>query len=183
MEQIELVLFEVEENMQKVIEGLNRELANIRTGRANPAILDRINIKYYGADTPLKQIASISVAEGTQLYIKPYDKSVLKDIEHAIYASDIGISPQNDGTGVRLVLPALTEERRRELSKSVDKIAETTKVNIRNSRRDGNDLVKTLELPEDLEKSTLSDVQELTDKFVKKIDEIAADKVKEIMTI
>src|SRR5690554_1528747 len=107
MEQIELVLFEVEENMQNVIEGLNRELANIRTGRANPAILDRINIKYYGADTPLKQIAAISVVEGTQLYIKPYDKSVLNDVEHAINASDLGISPQNDGEGVRLVLPEI----------------------------------------------------------------------------
>lgn len=183
MEQIELVLFEVEESMQKIIEGLNRELANIRTGRANPAILDRINIKYYGADTPLKQIAAISVVEGTQLYIKPYDKSVLKDVEHAIYASDIGISPQNDGTGVRLILPALTEERRKELSKSVDKIGETNKVNVRNARREGNDLVKALELPEDLEKSTLNDVQELTDKYVKKIDEVVAEKVKEIMTI
>ena len=183
MEQIELVLFEVEESMQKIIEGLNRELANIRTGRANPAILDRINIKYYGTDTPLKQIAAISVVEGTQLYIKPYDKSVLKDVEHAIYASDIGISPQNDGTGVRLILPALTEERRRELSKTVDKTGEQTKVNIRNARRDGNDLVKALELPEDLEKSTLNDVQELTDKYVKKIDEVVAEKVKEIMTI
>src|SRR5690625_4213424 len=164
MEQIELVLLETEEKMKDVISSFKKELTNIRTGRANPALLDRVNVKYYGVDTPLKQISAISVVEGTQLYIKPFDKSILKDVEHAINASDLGISPQNDGEGVRLVLPALNEERRRELTKTVEKEAENAKVGIRNVRRDGNDEVKKLELPEDVEKSTLEDVQELTNR-------------------
>jgi|SRR5690554_501855 len=183
MEQIELVLLETEEKMKDVISSFKKELTNIRTGRANPALLDRVNVKYYGVDTPLKQISAISVVEGTQLYIKPFDKSILKDVEHAINASDLGISPQNDGEGVRLVLPALNEERRRELTKTVEKEAENAKVGIRNVRRDGNDEVKKLELPEDVEKSTLEDVQELTNKHTDLIDSMAKDKIKEIMTI
>lgn len=183
MEQIELVLLETEESMKEVISAFKRELSNIRTGRANPALLDRINVKYYGTDTPLKQISAISVVEGTQLYIKPFDKSILKEVEHAINASDIGISPQNDGIGVRLVLPALNEERRKDLTKTVDREAENAKVGIRNVRRDGNDEVKKLELPEDIEKSTLDDVQELTNKHTDLIDSMAKEKIKEIMTI
>mgnify|MGYP001482863142 CR=1 FL=1 len=183
MEQIELVLLETEEKMKDLISSFKKELTNIRTGRANPALLDRVNVKYYGVDTPLKQISAISVVEGTQLYIKPFDKSILKDVEHAINASDLGISPQNDGEGVRLVLPALNEERRRELTKTVEKEAENAKVGIRNVRRDGNDEVKKLELPEDVEKSTLEDVQELTNKHTDLIDSMAKDKIKEIMTI
>jgi len=183
MEQIELVLLETEEKMKDVISSFKKELTNIRTGRANPALLDRVNVKYYGVDTSFKQISAISVVEGTQLYIKPFDKSILKDVEHAINASDLGISPQNDGEGVRLVLPALNEERRRELTKTVEKEAENAKVGIRNVRRDGNDEVKKLELPEDVEKSTLEDVQELTNKHTDLIDSMAKDKIKEIMTI
>lgn len=183
MEQLDLILVEIEDSMERVIEGLRKELATIRTGRANPSLLDRIHVKYYGVETPLKQISAISVVEGTQLYIKPYDKSVLKEIEHAINASDIGISPQNDGVGIRLILPPLTQERRKELTKNVDKVSEIAKVNIRNARREGNDLAKSLELPEDLEKSALEDIQKLTDKFVKKVDEVSDEKNKEIMTI
>jgi ribosome recycling factor len=182
-EQINLELLTIEENMEKVIHNLERELANVRTGRANPALLDRISIDYYGVLTPLKQIAGVSVAEGTQLIIKPFDKSTLKAIEHAINASDLGIAPQNDGVVIRLILPALTGERRKQISKDVEKLGESTKVFIRNVRRDGNDQVKKLELSEDLEKNTLEEVQKLTDSFVKKIDQITEAKIKEVMTI
>lgn len=183
LEQANLVLLEIEETMTKTIENLERELSSIRTGRANPAILDRISIEYYGVETPLKQIAGISVVEGTQLLITPYDKSTIKVIEQAIHASDLGITPQSDSSGVRLVLPALTGERRKELTKDVDKKGEESKIAIRNIRRDGNDEVKKIELSEDLEKNQLDEVQKLTDKFIKKIDEVAATKIKEIMTI
>lgn len=183
MENIELTLKETESKMEEVIKGLKKELANIRTGRANPAMLENITVDYYGTKTPLNQVSSISVVEGTQLYIKPFDKTVLKDIEQAINASHIDIAPQNDGTGIRLILPSLTEERRKEVSKDVDKAAEQSKVLIRNARRDGNDLVKELELPEDLEKTTLDDVQDLTNKYTSKVDELAKEKIEEIMTI
>lgn len=182
-EQLNLVLLEVEENMDEVLEHLKKELSNIRTGRANPAILDGIKISYYGVDTPLNQIAGISVVEGTQLLIRPFDKSTVKEIEKAIYSSDIGITPQVDNQGVRLILPQLTGERRKEISRDVDKIGEEHKVLVRNKRRDGNDLVKQLELPEDLEKRTLDDVQKLTDKSTKEIDELVKDKIKEVETI
>lgn len=183
MEEIKMTLNEIELNMNEVIEKLEVELSNIRTGRANPSLLDKIQIDYYGASTPLNQISAISVVEGTQLYIKPFDKSSLKDIEHAINASDIGVAPQNDGTGIRLILPTLTEDRRKEVSKDVEKLGETSKVGIRNVRREGNDLVKALELPEDLEISTLDDVQTLTNKSTDKIDEVVKNKIKEVMTI
>lgn len=182
-EHIEMTLLEITEKMEEVINQLVGELTSIRTGRANPAILDKITIDYYGVPTPLKQIAGIGVVEGTQLLIKPFDKSTLKTIEQAIYASDLGLTPQNDGTGIRLILPALTGERRKQLSKEVEQIGEKTKVSIRNVRREGNDLVKKLELSEDAEKGTLEDVQKLTDDHIKKIDELVKDKVKEITTI
>lgn len=182
LEQINLVLLEVEESMQKSIHSLEKELANVRTGRANPALLDRISIDYYGVDTPLKQIAAISVVEGTQLLIKPFDKSTIKTIEHAINASDLGINPQSDSSGIRLILPSLTGERRKELSKDVEKIGEEAKIAIRNIRRIGNDELKKLELPEDLEKTNLDNIQKLTDKYIKVIDEVVSEKVKEIQT-
>lgn len=182
LEQINLVLLEVEESMQKSIQSLEKELANVRTGRANPALLDRISIDYYGVDTPLKQIAAISVVEGTQLLIKPFDKSTIKTIEHAINASDLGINPQSDSSGIRLILPSLTGERRKELSKDVEKIGEEAKIAIRNIRRIGNDELKKLELPEDLEKTNLDNIQKLTDKYIKVIDEVVSEKVKEIQT-
>lgn len=183
VEQANLVLLEIEESMQKTIESLERELANVRTGRANPALLDRIAIDYYGTLTPLKQIASIGVVEGTQLLIKPFDKSTVKQIEQAINASDLGINPQSDATGIRIVLPSLTGERRKQLSKDVEKIGEELKVAIRNLRREGNDQVKKLELPEDLEKNSLDGVQKLTDSYIKKVDEVVSVKIKEIITL
>lgn len=182
-EQANLVLVEIEEAMNDAISALNKELASIRTGRANPAILDKITIDYYGAVTPLPQIASISVVEGTQLLITPYDKGTIKAIEHSISASDIGITPQSDNSGIRLILPALNEQRRKDLSKDVDRLGEESKVNIRNARRDGNDSIESLKLSEDFERNYLEEVQKLTDKYVEQIDQITKGKVKEIMTI
>ena len=182
-EQADLILMDVEERMEKAVEVLIKEFASIRTGRANPALLDRISISYYGADSPIKQIASIQVIEGNQLFIKPFDKSVLKSIEQAIYASDLGLNPQNDGTGIRLFLPQLTEQRRKELIKEVEKLGEASKVAIRNVRRDGNDSMKKIGLSEDDEKGYLEDVQELTNDFVKKVDEEVQSKSEELLKI
>ena len=180
-EQADLLLMEIEEHMQKTIEALEREFAAVRTGRANPALLDHVNVDYYGAPSPIRQISSVSIVEGNQLYIKPFDKSILKQIETAIYASDLGLNPLNDGNGIRLILPQPTEQRRKELVKEVDKLGEQAKVGIRNIRRDGNDHVKKLGLPEDDEKGYLEDVQELTNKFVKHIDEQIKEKSSELL--
>lgn len=183
IEQASMLLLEVEEDMGKSILSLERELAGIRTGRANPALLDHIFLDYYGVETPIKQISSISVVEGTQLLIKPFDKSTIKKIEQAISASDLGLTPQSDAQGVRLVLPSLTGDRRKQLTKDVEKTGEDGKVAIRNIRRISNDNLKKLELPEDLEKSSLENIQKLTDKFIKKVDEVVTKKIKEIETI
>ncbi|MBE0700298.1 MAG: ribosome recycling factor [Acholeplasmataceae bacterium] len=182
-EQADLILMDVEERMEKTVEVLKKEFATVRTGRANPALLDRILVPYYGVDTPLKQVSSVAVVEGNQLFIKPFDKSLLKPIEQAIYASDLGLNPQNDGIGIRLILPQPTEQRRKELIKDVEKIGEHAKVGIRNVRRDGNDHLKKLGLPEDDEKGYLADVQELTDKWIKKIDEEIKLKSEELLKI
>jgi len=182
-EQADLILMEAEEHMQKSIRVLESEFAQVRTGRANPSLLDHIHIDYYGADSPINQVSSISVVEGSQLYIKPYDKSILKQIETAIYASDLGLNPLNDGVGIRLILPQPTEERRRALVKDVDKLSEHTKISIRNIRRDANDHMKKLSLPEDDEKGYLSDVQELTDKYIKLVDEKTKEKTNELLKI
>lgn len=182
-EQADMILMEVEDHMSKTLDVLKREFAGIRTGRANPALLDKIHLPYYGVDTPLKQISSIAVVEGNQLFIKPYDKSVLKAIEHAIMASDLGLNPQNDGVGIRLILPALTEQRRRELIKDVERLGEHAKVGVRNVRRDGNEHIKKLDLTEDAEKGYLEDVQALTDQFVKKVDEEIKYKSEELLKI
>ena len=168
---------------KKSLHVLVKDFAQVRTGRANPALLDHINIDYYGAESPVRQISSVSVVEGNQLYIKPYDKSALKPIETAIYASDLGLNPVNDGMGIRLILPQPTEERRRELVKEVEKLAEHAKVSVRNIRRDGNDHIKKLSLPEDDEKGYLADVQELTDTYVKKVEEELKIKSNELLKI
>ncbi|MCF7932939.1 MAG: ribosome recycling factor [Acholeplasmataceae bacterium] len=182
-EQADLILMDTEERMEKAIEALKRDFAGIRTGRANPALLDRIVLDYYGVETPLKQISSISVVEGNQLFIKPYDKSLLKQIEQAIYASNLGLNPLNDGIGIRLILPQPTEERRRELIKEVEKHGEGAKVAVRNIRRDSNDHMKKLGLSEDDEKGYLEDIQDLTDQFVKKVDQTITDKSEELLKI
>ena len=182
-EMTEMLMLEIEEKMEKAIESLKRDFSTIKTGRANAAILDFISIDYYGVKTPVRQVAGISIPEANQLVIKPYDRSSLKLIEAAILASDLGLTPQNDGSIIRLVIPKLTEERRREMTKNVGKYEENAKVAIRNIRRDGNDSVKKLGLSEDEEKGCLEDVQKLTDKYVALAAKLAEDKVKELMTL
>ena len=174
----------IEERMKKSIESLKNNLGKVRTGRANPQMLDGINVDYYGTPTPLNQIASISVQEGKTLAIKPYDVSSLKEIEKAINTSDLGLPPLSDGTCIRVTVPALTEETRKGFCKDISKMAEDAKVSIRNIRRDANDEVKKdKSLPEDEVKNLQEDIQELTDKYIKNIDEIAKAKEKEVMTI
>lgn len=183
MEELEMILLESEDKMDKALAAYERELSTVRTGRANASLLDSIFIDYYGVSTPLKQVASITIPEANQLYIKPYDKSVCKDIERAISASSLGLTPQNDSNGIRLILPQMTEERRRELTKVVGKMEEQAKVAIRNIRRDANDEVKKLDLPEDDEKGSLEEIQKLTDGKIATIDAITAKKNKDLMAI
>ncbi len=183
MEELEMVLLEAEDKMDKALAALEKELSTVRTGRANASLLDCISIEYYGVMTPLKQVASITVPEANQLYIKPFDKSVCKDIERSINASSLGLTPQSDSNGIRLILPQMTEERRRELTKVVGKMEDLAKVAVRNVRRDSNDEIKKLDLPEDDEKQALDDVQKLTDKKINLIEEIASKKNKDVMSI
>ena len=176
-----------EAKMQKTLDVLSKELAAVRAGRANPAVLDKITVEYYGAPTPLNQVAAISTPDPRTLAVQPWDGSVLKAIEKAIQVSDLGINPQNDGKQIRLNFPPLTEERRKELAKQVKKYGEDAKVAIRNVRRDAVDFVKKAqkkgELTEDDQKKAEKDIQDLTDKHVKKIDEMCAKKEKELMEI
>ena len=176
-----------ESKMQKSLESLENDYASIRAGRANPHILDKLRVDYYGTPTPLQQVANISVPEARIIMIKPYDRSLLKPIEKAILTSDIGINPNNDGSEIRLVFPELTEERRKSLSKEVKKKGEEYKVALRNIRRDGNEEFKKLgkspDISEDIVKQLQDDLQKLTDKFIKKVDETAAAKEKEIMKV
>ncbi len=182
-EQADVILLETEEKMGKACDVLLHEFTHIRTGRANPGLLDDITIPYYGVDTPLNQIGSISVVDGNQLYIKPYDKSLLKEIEQAIHASTLGLNPINDGTGIRLILPQPTEQRRKELVKDVEKHGEHAKVAIRNVRRDANDHLKKLGLTEDDEKGYVDDVQSLTNQYIAKVDQLTKEKSSEILKI
>lgn len=168
--------------MDKVIDYLKDELSTIRTGMASPAMLNHVEVDYYGTPTPVNQIAGISVQEGRIIVIKPYDRSSLKDIERACNEADLGIAPQNDGTVIRLTVPQLTGETRKEMAKKVGKIAEDCKVQIRNIRRDANQVVKKdKEMDEDTQKDCENEVQKLTDKYVKKIDELAKAKEKEVL--
>lgn len=179
----DMVLLETEEKMEKTVQSMLKEFSKIRTGRANATILDSISIEYYGSPSPVRQISSVSSPEANQLLIKPYDASTLKLIERAINASDLGINPINDGVSLRLIFPKLTEERRRELVKSLGKLTEGAKVAVRNIRRDGNDAIKKLSLPEDDEKGYIEDIQKLTDKYVELIDKETEKKEKELMEI
>lgn len=173
--------------MEKVFDTLKEDYDSIRAGRANPGILDRLNVEYYGAMTPVNQLAAVSVAEARILVIQPWDKSALKAIEKAINTSEIGIPPQNDGSCIRLIFPPLTEERRKELCKQVAKHAEEAKIGIRNCRRDANEFIKKQQkdklITEDDEKDIEKDIQKLTDDFVEKIEKLAEEKEKEIMEI
>lgn len=181
------VIANVKEKMTKAIQAYTRELASIRAGRANASLLDRITVDYYGAPTPINQLAGVSVPEARLLVIQPYDKSILGDIEKAILKSDIGLTPSNDGNIIRLSIPQLTEERRKELVKVVKKEAEEAKIAIRNVRRDGNDDLKKLEksgeITEDDQRGYSEDVQKLTDEYILKIDNLTKDKEKEILEV
>lgn len=176
-----------EEKMNKSVNAMLNEYAAIRAGRANPAVLDRVEIEYYGAPTPLNQMAAISVPDARTLVVQPWDKSSLKDIERGILTADIGINPQNDGSVIRLVFPPLTEERRREIGKNIFKLAEDCKIAIRSIRRDAMDKLKDqkkkAEITEDDLKDEEKKMQDLTDKFCKEIDGLAAKKDKEIMEV
>ena len=182
----ELFLFG-EEKMEKALAQLAREFGTIRSGRANPAILDRVLVDYYGAPTPLRQMSQVTVQDGTTLVISPYDKTILKEIEKAIIKAEIGITPNSDGICIRLPFPPLTEERRREIVKDVKKLGEDAKIAIRNIRRDMTDDLKKLEksenLPEDLVKDNQDKIQKLTDKYTATVDTNVANKEKEVMTV
>jgi len=173
--------------MQKVIEVAKKNFATIRTGRANPAILDRVTVECYGSMMPLNQVANISAPEPRMLMIQPWDKSILASVERAILKADLGFNPTNDGNVIRLVVPQLTEERRRELVKLLKKDAEEKRIAIRNIRRDANDTIKKLEkdgiVTEDESKKGLEDIQKLTDKYVAEIDKLTANKEQEIMEV
>lgn len=176
-----------EEKMGKTINALNSEYGSIRAGRANASVLDKVRVDYYGTPTPINQMAAISVAEARILVIQPWDSSTLSSIEKAIQTSDIGINPQNDGKVIRLTFPQLTEERRKDLSKEVRKIAEDSRIAIRSIRRDCIDKVKKMEKASEITEDDLKDaekkLQDITDKYVKEVDKISADKEKEIMAI
>ncbi|ALS78279.1 MULTISPECIES: ribosome recycling factor [Planococcus] len=181
------VMNETTSKMTNAIQAFSRDLASIRAGRATPSILDKLTIDYYGSPTPVNQVAGISIPEARLIMIQPYDKSVLGDIEKAILKSDLGLSPSNDGSVIRLAVPALTEERRKDLVKQVKKEAEEAKVGIRNIRRDANDEFKKLEKKSEITVDDLrgysDDVQKLTDDNITKIDEMVKGKEKEIMEV
>lgn len=180
----DIILMDAEERMEKTVEALKNNYSTLRTGRAATSMLDRIEVDYYGSMTPINQLSSITIPEPRQLLIKPYDRNDLKSIVAAINASDLGLNPINDGTTVRLIIPPLTEERRRELAKLAKRYAEDSKVAIRNVRRDAMDEVKKdSSFTEDSRKVEEQEIQKLTDKFIKKIDEVYAQKEKDIMTV
>ena len=175
-----------EEKMQKSYDFLANDLASIRAGRANPHVLDKIKVDYYGTPTPIQQVGNITVPEARILQIAPWEKSLIKEIEKAIMASDVGITPTNDGSLIRLVFPELTEERRKDLVKDIKKRGEDNKVAIRNTRRDGNDALKKLaktEISEDEIKELEDKLQKMTDKFIKDVDKLVEEKSKEILTV
>ena len=178
---------EFNRKMDKTLEILQEDFGAIRAGRANARVLDRITDEYYGVDTPVGQVGTISSPDARTLVIQPWDGSLLKKIEKAIQASDLGINPQNDGRVIRLVFPQLTEERRKELAKQVRKYGEDAKVAVRNVRRDAMDYIKKLkkdsEITEDDQKKAEKDLQELTDKYIKKVDEVCGAKEKELMEL
>ena len=178
---------EIKEKMEKAIESLVQRLSEVRAGRANPAILNKVKIDYYGTPTPINQVAGISVPEARMIMIQPWDVSILKEIEKAILASEIGINPNNDGKVIRLVFPELTEERRKDLVKEIKKYAEDAKVSIRNARRDGIDKAKAMQkdgdITEDELKAAETEIQKITDKYIEEVDKTITAKETEIMSI
>ena len=183
----DMILLETEEQMEHRIDTLKKDFSKVRTGRANPKMFQDVKVEYYGVLTPLSQVGNISVPEPTQLIVKPYDRSIVKDIEKAINAANLGVNPSNEGDQIRVVLPALTTQRRQELTKDVKKLGEEAKVAVRNSRRDGNDSLKKLEKNHDISEDELKlyqdEIQELTDKYTNLIDELVKEKDIDIMSI
>ena len=180
---METILLNAEEKMENTISSLEARFTNVRAGRANPNMLDGVSVEYYGAPTPLKQLANISIPEARQLMIKPFDKGILGGIEKAIFEANLGITPNNNGECIFLVIPPLTEDRRKELVKQVKQMAEEARIALRNIRQDANTGIKNLKLPEDVEKEGNNEVQELINKYNKVIDEKLKVKEQELMTI
>lgn len=176
-------IIQVEDKMQKSIENMEGRFANVRAGRANPAMLNGVMVDYYGTPTPINSLANITVPEAKQLFIKPFDRSSLKDIERAINEANLGITPTNNGEVIIMTVPDLTEDRRREYVKQVKAMAEDAKVSLRNIRQDANNALKKEELPEDEEKGLMGDIQELINKYNKVIDEKAKEKEQELMQV
>lgn len=176
-----------EDKMQKTVAQTKKEFSNIRTGRANPLILDKISVEYYGTPTSLRQIATVSVQDGQTLVIAPYDKTIVNDIEKALLKSDLGVTPNSDGINIRLTFPQPTEERRKELVKTVKKLGEDGKIAIRNIRRDAADSIKKMEktdnLPEDEVKKAQEKIQKISDKYIRETDDLVAEKEKEVLSI
>lgn len=174
-----------DEKMQKTFDHLEADYQGIRAGRANPHVLDKLRVDYYGTPTPIQQVGNVTIPEARMIQIAPWEKSLIKDIEKAILASDIGITPSNDGSVIRLVFPELTEERRKDLVKEVKKKAEECKVAVRNIRRDGNDAFKKIakEISEDEVKQLEDELQKMTDKYIKDVDKLMEEKSKEVLTV
>ena len=177
------ILNDLETNLKKTIESLDGRLKKISAGRANPAILDSVMVDYYGSLTPLKSLVTISIPEARQLMLKPFDKSSLSNIEKAIFEANIGYTPNNDGECIRIIIPALTEDRRRELVKQAKSTCEDSKVSIRNNRHDAIELLKDADLPEDIQKKSEDKVQEFVNKYNKIVDEKLEEKKKDLMTV
>lgn len=184
MEEISFYLDTAKEMMEKAVDHTKSELAKIRAGKAMPSMLDGLMVEYYGTPTPLNQVASVSTPDARTIFIKPWEKSMIGEIEKAILNSDLGFNPQNDGENIIINVPQLTEERRIQLSKQAKNVTEEGKISIRNARKEANDELKKLEgVSEDLVKDAEDDVQTLTDKYTKKMDELLSHKEKEIMTV
>lgn len=177
------ILIEVESKMEKAIEALEGRFKTVRTGRANPSSLDPVMVNYYGTMTPLRQLATVSIPEARQLLIKPFDRGCLASIEKGIYEANLGYTPNNDGESIRIIIPPLTEERRRELVKQVKTISEEAKVSIRNIRKDGLDMVKKEEISDDIKKGLENDIQDLVNQYNKKIDDMTKDKETDLMSV
>ena len=182
-EEINFLLDSTEEAMGKAIKHLEKQLLNIRAGKASPAMLGSVMVDYYGAPTPLTQVANINTPDGRTLSVQPWEKNLIPEIEKGIMKANLGFNPMNNGDNIIINIPPLTEERRRELAKAANAEAEDAKVGVRNDRRNANDELKKLDLPEDLHKVTEGDIQKLTDRYITRIDEILSVKEKEIMTV
>ena len=183
-EEIEFILDSSKESMEKALDHLKKQFVNIRAGKASPSMLGSVTVDYYGAQTPLSQVANVNTPDGRTITVQPWEKSMLQEIEHAIMVANLGFNPMNNGESIIINVPALTEERRKELAKQAKSEAEDAKISIRSSRKEANNEVKKLnDISEDLKKNTETDIQEMTDIFIKKADEIFNSKEKEILTV